>query len=328
MSPNRISAWRRPLLTIRRLVRWRDKAFPQPPQTPPTERTAMFERAREAAEGDERTPTYALRTFTHIHRWIEEYAGGLTGKRILEIGPGHNLIVGGLLVASGAARYVGADLYPLAQLDPNVFRGVRAELEADRGLVRPPGHYEHRMRMISRFDEVVRIKDSEVVFDQDCLVWCYPIDATTLAFGSSSFDVCLSNAVLEHVRDPLAAVRESIRVLVPGGYGLHQIDYRDHRNFDTPLNFLKFSQPEWEALFDEVGKAYEYTNRWRHSDFLEAFRSAGAEILQTEINCRAALPNGLRSELHPGFRKRATADLETLGAFWQIRKPVLQISTT
>jgi len=287
--------------------------------TPSMVRTAAFEWAREAAEGDERTPNYALRTFTHIHLWIEQYAGGLERKRIVELGPGCNLIVGSLLVASGAARYVGADLYPVASLDPAVFRRLRAELEADCGVVRPPGHYEHRARMLRRFDEVIRINDTEVIFDQERLAWCYPADATKLPFDHGSFDVCLSNATLEHVRDPLAAVRESVRILVPGGHGLHQIDYRDHRDFATPLDFLRYGRREWQALFEEPGKAPEHTNRWRHSDFLEAFRSAGAEVLRADVNCRAEVPIGLRAQLHPDFSERG--DLETLGAFFVVRKP-------
>lgn len=52
-------------------------------------------------------------------------------------------------------------------------------------------------------------------------------DITRLTFPSSSIDLMVSSDVLEHVIDLEAALRETARVLVPGGVHLFTVPYRD-----------------------------------------------------------------------------------------------------
>ena len=60
------------------------------------------------------------------------------------------------------------------------------------------------------------------------------------------YDLIVSRATLEHLYDPLGAIRNMAACLKPGGRMLHKIDFRDHGMF-TPaqheLTFLRY--PSW-----------------------------------------------------------------------------------
>ncbi len=61
------------------------------------------------------------------------------------------------------------------------------------------------------------------------------------------YDFILSRAVLEHLYDPLEALRSMVNCLKPGGKMLHEIDFRDHDLFSPP-NTSYFSS-KFPALF-------------------------------------------------------------------------------
>jgi len=77
-------------------------------------------------------------------------------------------------------------------------------------------------------------------------------DATRLALAGERFDLVLCSQVIEHVPDPPALVRESFRVLRPGG-------------------FLVLTGPFWWPLHEEPHDYHRFT---RHG-FQHLLRSAG-----------------------------------------------------
>jgi SAM-dependent methyltransferase len=278
----------------------------------------LLELALERLEAEPETLAYAQKLFGTLHEWLSRHAGGVPGKRILELGPGHTLVPGALLLAAGAERWVGIDRFPIASHDARVYRKLRDALAHDRGLVRSDDYYRTRERALERFDSVVRLDGERVAFDETRLSWQAPVDAAALPFPDASFDVCLSNASFEHFKEPERAVRESLRVVAPGGFSIHQIDLRDHRDFTKPIDFLKFSDVEWQGFFADV--SFIYTNRWRRDDFLGAFRSAGGEVVRAEANMTVPLTDELRASLAPRFRDRAREDLETVSLFLVVRR--------
>ena len=97
---------------------------------------------------------------------------------------------------------------------------------------------------------------------------------------------------------------------------LHQIDFRDHRDFARPLEFLRYSDPLWRFI-----SAGSYTNRWRRSQFLSALERQGFGIVfetptGDEINgdrVPSQYLDRIRPHLHSRFASLAREDLETLG---------------
>lgn len=79
----------------------------------------------------------------------------------------------------------------------------------------------------------------------------YPaIDIHALPYPDRSFSAVVSDQVLEHVKDPAKAVRETLRVLSPGGLLIHTSCFLNpvHRH---PVDLWRFTP---EALTELVGK--------------------------------------------------------------------------
>jgi SAM-dependent methyltransferase len=100
----------------------------------------------------------------------------------------------------------------------------------------------------------------------------------------ASFDYIFSNATLEHVHDPRCCVRELRRLLEPGGIMAHQIDLRDHADFERPLEFLRVPEDEWAARMAPLQGDTCHMNRWRLSQWTSALEQHGFELLECDIN--------------------------------------------
>lgn len=292
-------------------VQQRVRAAPLPDQA---RFDGQLERAR---AGDEHTLAYAVATALAKVRIMRRFAP-LEGARVLELGPGYSLVPGLLFHLHGATRYVGVDLYPLAYDAADFYRRLRTLIAAEP-LFATPGAVEARRAALARFDALVDLSGERAAFDAARLSIACPVDAAAVPFEDGAFDAILSNAAFEHFERPEAAIRESFRLLRPGGVGLHQIDLRDHRDFSRPLEFLRHSAEEWLALNREY--MYSYTNRWRRGDFVRAFERAGFEVLEVEVNARAPFDEALRPQLHPDFRALPREELEDVGIHVAVRRP-------
>jgi SAM-dependent methyltransferase len=84
------------------------------------------------------------------------------------------------------------------------------------------------------------------LFDYDAVdVVC---DLTALPFKPGSVDAFVSRSVLEHVRDPAAAVRHLLRCTRPGGLGVHLIPFLFPFHA-SPHDYQRYTHKGHEVLF-------------------------------------------------------------------------------
>ena len=262
---------------------------------------------------------YAIGTadgFTKQWRSLEDRSDGrsdgprtsslpLAGLRVLELGPGSSLGSAVLLACAGA-RVVTADRFE-AEWDPRFHGRFYAEmLRRVEATQRPGAHVIRRLLAAGRF--VADVVD------------CRPTPAEALGRLESNFDVVVSNAVLEHVEDLQATAASLAGVTVPGGYGLHQVDLRDHRSFDRPLEFLTLSRREYDEIRER--SFCEHGCQWRLSAFVAAFEAAGFEV-QARPNMFAdpAYLADVRPRLAVDFAGLSDEDLSVTSVLLICRRP-------
>ncbi len=108
-----------------------------------------------------------------------------------------------------------------------------------------------------------------------------PADAAQTGLADGSVDIVFSNSVFEHIGEKALAriMRETYRILKPGGLAIHSVNCGDHyAYFDreiTFLNYLSYTEKEW--AFWNNGMLYQ--NRLRPQRFLDLAREAGLQIV-------------------------------------------------
>jgi len=230
---------------------------------------------------------------------VGQYSAGNPHPRVLEIGPGSDFGAQIILASTGAEVTV-TDRF-LAPWQPGYHPTFYRRLLAAWGAPCPS------------LEAVIAANDPRRAIT---LVAEPAEDLRSIA--DRSFDVVLSNAVLEHVFDLPTAIRELARVTVPGGVNSHQIDFRDHRSFARPLEFLLMADNEFTRLFDR--RHGDFGNRWRHCEVAALLRAAGFLIEDMAPNSVAApeymasfLPK-LRALRSSRFAGMSDIELAILGA--------------
>ncbi|MDQ6606721.1 MAG: methyltransferase domain-containing protein [Actinomycetota bacterium] len=206
------------------------------------------------------------------------------GGRVLEIGPGGHVGVSLLFLSAGAEHATCLDILPWKSDQREMYRELDSDADA----------------LLERID--YRCPDA--------------IETTTLPDGS--FDIIFSAACLEHVADPARATRRMYELLRPGGVSVHGIDLRDHRDFERPHEFLRYPDWLWRAA---MSRKPAYTNRWRATDWSEAFRDSG--FVDVEMHSRGETPVSpqLHETLLARFRAKAPEELSTTLVVASARKP-------
>ena len=88
-----------------------------------------------------------------------------------------------------------------------------------------------------------------------------------------SVDIVVSNAVFEHLYDLKSAFSHLARITKAGGLGLHQVDFRDHRDNSRPLEHLLMRDDEFYGKFKAIHG--EFGNRFRPQEMRQLLEQVG-----------------------------------------------------
>lgn len=236
-------------------------------------------------------------------------AAFLTGKRILEYGPGDVPGVAILMIAHGAAQVICVDRFPLVRMSPKNIEIVKILLAR---LPQP---------LRARADACFRQSGQpESGLNPDRIT--YLVRPSGLSGLTSEIDMVMSRAVLEHVNDLPATFRDTQAALKPGGVAIHQVDLKSHGlHRQNPLDFLNWPTWLWSMMYSAKG----VPNRLRANAYRDAVARSGLELV-TMMPTLEASPDDVRAvrpDLATPFRTLSDADLSWLG-FWLIcRKPAV-----
>ena len=197
------------------------------------------------------------------------------GKSILEIGPGTNFGTMLLLKALGANQVAVADRF-LVEYDDTFHTALYKKL-----LIKALEEFPEANTEIIEAAAQKRSYSLENFSSYKCGL------ENMADIPDQSFDIIVSNAVLEHLKNPVSAFAELARLTKTGGYGFHQVDFRNHNDFSQPLEFLLMPEEE-QALFIMV-RNYSCGNGWRVSEYKKLFE-------YNNFSVESILPTGIAEE--------------------------------
>ena len=214
--------------------------------------------------------------------YMRSVGASIEGARLLEVGSGWYPTFPFCCFLAGAARVVSVDVSRLMKED--LTRRALDGLESHLATIAtaagvPLDQVTERHRGLR---EALRGRFDLTAASGGVLEYRAPADARHTGLPDACLDVVFSNSVLEHI--PADAVteifRESRRILCERGLMIHEVNCGDHYAYldkrVSQLNYLQFSQLEWDALWNNK---FQYQNRLRAHEFLDLARATGFEIL-------------------------------------------------
>lgn len=227
----------------------------------------------------------------------------LTGKRLLEYGPGDLPGVALLMVAHGAEAVICVDRFPLMQLSEKNLAVIN-DLLSGLGTV-------ERQRAESCF---LRAGDPVSSFNPNRIR--YRIAPSGLSGLRDEIDLVLSRAVLEHVNDLPATFADMHAAMKRDAIAIHQVDLKSHGLHQAnPLDFLTWPDYLWRLMYSHKG----VPNRLRVDAYRAILAQTGFDVISLEPTLLADLADmrAVRSALAAPFRHVSDEDLRWMG-FWLV----------
>lgn len=204
------------------------------------------------------------------------------GDRVLELGTGwvHFESVVMRLLADVRPTMFDVDdmrLWPVFHRYLSDLRIVLPELNLSE---------ERRLAGAELIDDLLATDSFDSAYQVMGAEYCLQRNASLAPLQSESYGLVVSADTLEHVARGVLpqVVRETHRLLRPGGYAIHQIDLADHLSYFDPAmpakNYLRYSPSTWERWFNST---VQYVNRVQRQQWDAIFTEADFEIVECGI---------------------------------------------
>jgi len=214
----------------------------------------------------DRSIDYCLEVVGNWEKWLKIYTQRerpFYDKHILEMGPGPDLGTGLILLALGAKSYCAVDRNELASQAPGEF-------------------YERLFERIRYFPE---FESARKVFRQfqeegtDRFTYSYDPDLDLRKLPSKKYQILVTQAVLEHLRDVRNVFGMLRQKLSRDSLMLNEVDLSTHTRFIRdvdPLNILRYSETFYSFL-----RFRESPNRLRMGDYELFLNQLGYKNIRT-----------------------------------------------
>jgi SAM-dependent methyltransferase len=267
-------------------------------RTAPRASSLLQRLSRDSGRGRGRDGRAAARYFESVmgdYEIIAEESGlsrdVFRGKHVLELGPGDTRATALLARMRGATRWEGFDPFDIQSRRVSYLKKI----------------YDALLEGAEDRQSQERLLDG-------CVVHGSP---ESLRAGGRRFDVVISRAALEHVRDLPRLFAHVAAVAREDAVWIHKVDLRCHGiTHRHPLDFLRFSDRTWHAMSSHI----DLPNRERASMYLSLSREVGwpAAWAATTHVLDAAQVTTARPFLARRFRDMSGAELCILG-LWLVQ---------
>ncbi|HEX4513403.1 MAG TPA: methyltransferase domain-containing protein [Polyangiaceae bacterium] len=253
--------------------------------------SAVQRLTRDSGRGDGCGGEAAAKYFRAVmedYRVIAEASGvgdAFAGKRVLELGPGDTRAIALLAKRAGARSWDGFDAFDIQSRDERYLDAIYRPLVGD---------------------DITRLLDG-----------CMMHASEEALRGRAPFDVVISRAVLEHVRDLDGLFRVLASVVRDDAVLVHKVDLRSHGvERAHALDFLRFGDAAWRAMSSHV----DLPNRERASRYLELAERVGLRTIWARTTHIIGREDAERAapSLAPRFRGVSPDELRVLG-LWLVQ---------
>lgn len=247
----------------------------------------------------------------------------VSGKRLVEIGTGWHPALPLCFHLAGADSVATFDIVRLLD-EKAVFRILDSLEQYIPQIADLAG--ETPATIAARLLDLRRSKNLDELLGKSRIEYFAPADACATGLSANSIDLIYSNSVLEHVPKNVIAemMKESFRVLKPGGLAMHNVACNDHyASFDKSIsyvNFLQYDERGWRLWNNSL----QYQNRLRAPEFLELATEAGFEVIAKKIHVRPGALEALNAlKVAPEFARFSRDDVAATTVDFVARKPAV-----